>query len=159
MNATVNPEDERLGVGRCLLFGLQHMLTMYGSLIATPLVVGSAAGLAASEVGALITASLFIGGVATLLQSLGLPFFGSRLPLVQGVSFAGVATMIAIINGGGGMSWFQVIFGSGISSAAVLAVVLNLAFNHIRAGTPQDPSVNALGIARRNAARDPEPRN
>ncbi|MBE1139060.1 purine permease, partial [Escherichia coli] len=29
------------------------------------------------------------------------PFFGCQLPLVQGVSFAGVATMVAIIGSGG----------------------------------------------------------
>jgi xanthine/uracil permease len=37
-------------------------------------------------------------GLATLLQTLGLPFFGCQLPLVQGVSFAGVATMGAILS-------------------------------------------------------------
>ncbi|MFD5650901.1 nucleobase:cation symporter-2 family protein [Streptomyces sp. NPDC127039] len=120
MPNTVNPEDERLSAGRCVLFGLQHMLTMYGSLIATPLVIGHAAGLDTREVGALITASLLMGGAATLLQSLGLPFFGSRLPLVQGVSFAGVATMIAIINGGGGL---PEIFGAVIAAAAIGLVV------------------------------------
>jgi xanthine permease len=115
------PEDERLGLPRMFAFGLQHMLTMYGSLIATPLVIGAAAGMAPGELGALVTASLFMGGVATLLQSLGLPFFGSRLPLVQGVSFAGVATMIAIIDGGGGM---PVIFGAVIASAAIGLLVV-----------------------------------
>ncbi len=40
-----------------------------------------------------------------MLQTLGLPFFGCQLPLVQGVSFAGVATMGAILSSqdGGGL--------------------------------------------------------
>ncbi|MFI8481125.1 nucleobase:cation symporter-2 family protein [Pseudomonas sp. NPDC078700] len=95
------PEDENLGVGANMAYGLQHVLTMYGGIVAVPLIVGQAAGLSPSDIGLLITASLFAGGLATLLQTLGLPFFGCQLPLVQGVSFAGVATMVAIVTGDG----------------------------------------------------------
>ena len=114
------PEDEKLSFGRTLLYGLQHMLTMCGSLIATPLVIAGAAGLSPTESGSLITASLLMGGIATLIQSPGIPFFGSQLPLVQGVSFASVATMIAIINGGGGL---PEIFGAVMVASAIGLVV------------------------------------
>ncbi len=101
-SATVaRPEDEKLSVGANIAYGLQHVLTMYGGIVAVPLIVGQAAGLSPSDVGLLVTASLFAGGLATILQTLGLPFFGSRLPLVQGVSFSGVATMVAISGNGG----------------------------------------------------------
>ena len=93
---TGRPEDARLGVVANLAYGLQHVLTMYGGIVAVPLIIGQAAGLDPGEIGLLITASLFAGGVATILQTMGLPFFGCQLPLVQGVSFSGVATMIAI---------------------------------------------------------------
>jgi len=78
---------------------------MYGGIVAVPLILGQAAGLNGAEIGLLIAASLFAGGLATLLQTLGIPFFGCQLPLVQGVSFAGVATMGAILSseGGGGL--------------------------------------------------------
>ncbi|MFZ3185250.1 MAG: nucleobase:cation symporter-2 family protein [Pseudomonas sp.] len=97
------PEDENLGLFANLAYGLQHVLTMYGGIVAVPLIIGQAAGMSPAEIGMLITASLFVGGLATLLQTLGLPFFGCQLPLVQGVSFAGVATMIAIVTTGGGL--------------------------------------------------------
>ncbi|KHL73933.1 uracil permease [Pseudomonas putida] len=99
------PEDENLGLGANLAYGLQHVLTMYGGIVAVPLILGQAAGLNGAEIGMLIAASLFAGGLATLLQTLGLPFFGCQLPLVQGVSFAGVATMGAILSSqdGGGL--------------------------------------------------------
>src|SRR5699024_989463 len=42
----------------------------------------------------------------------------------------------------------QIIFGSGISSAAIFTVVMNLLFNHLRAGTPENPSVFAAGTGR-----------
>ncbi|MCS3742114.1 nucleobase:cation symporter-2 family protein [Rhizobium sp. BK661] len=96
-----NPEDERLSIWANIAFGLQHVLTMYGGIVAVPLILGQAAGLTSGDIGLLVTASLFAGGLATILQTIGLPFFGSRLPLVQGVSFSGVATMIAISGNGG----------------------------------------------------------
>src|SRR5699024_2634952 len=92
------PEDERLRFGANFAYGLQHVLTMYGGIIAVPLIIGQAAGLGPTQIGLLIAAGLFIGGLATLLQAWGLPFFGSQLPLVQGVSFAGVSTMLAIMS-------------------------------------------------------------
>ncbi|NWL09648.1 nucleobase:cation symporter-2 family protein [Pseudomonas hunanensis] len=116
--ASPRPEDENLGVGANLAYGLQHVLTMYGGMIAVPLIIGQAAGLSAGDVGLLIAASLFAGGLATLLQTLGIPFFGCRLPLVQGVSFASVATMVAII-GNDGIGGMQVVFGAVIVSSLV----------------------------------------
>ncbi|HEX2247218.1 MAG TPA: solute carrier family 23 protein, partial [Arthrobacter sp.] len=103
------PEDERLPIGKSFAYGLQHVLTMYGGIIAVPLIVGTAAGLSQDEIALLIASCLFVGGAATILQSYGVKFFGSQLPLVQGVSFAGVATMTAILSGGGGI---QMVFGS-----------------------------------------------
>src|SRR5699024_10544315 len=89
---TVRPEDEKLPPRQLLTYGTQHILTMYGGLIAPPLIVGEAAGLSAAELSVLITATIFVSGVATLLQTLGLPMLGSRLPQVQG---AAIPTSVA----------------------------------------------------------------
>ncbi|MDI3212239.1 nucleobase:cation symporter-2 family protein [Arthrobacter sp. AL12] len=113
---SARPEDEGLPIASSFAYGFQHVLTMYGGIIAVPLIVGQAAGLSPADIGILIAAALFMGGLATLLQTLGLPFFGSQLPLVQGVSFASVATMVAIVTGGGGL---PAVFGAVIVSAAV----------------------------------------
>ncbi|WP_255771336.1 nucleobase:cation symporter-2 family protein [Pseudarthrobacter sulfonivorans] len=110
------PEDQRLSIGSSFAYGFQHVLTMYGGIIAVPLIVGQAAGLSPSDIGVLIAAALFMGGLATLLQTIGIPFFGSQLPLVQGVSFASVATMVAIVTGGGGL---PAVFGAVMVSAAI----------------------------------------
>lgn len=121
-NATdeVRPEDERLGISTAFMFGLQHVLTMYGGIIAPPLIIGAAAGLTPAEVGVLVAACLFMGGLATLLQTIGIPFFGSQLPLVQGVSFAGVATMLAIVTQGAGL---QAVFGAVIVASLIGLVI------------------------------------
>ena len=110
------PEDERLSIGSSFAYGFQHVLTMYGGIIAVPLIVGQAAGLPPADIGVLIAAALFMGGLATILQTVGLPYFGSKLPLVQGVSFASVATMVAIVTGPGGI---QSAFGAVMASAAI----------------------------------------
>ncbi|GAB3190830.1 nucleobase:cation symporter-2 family protein [Nesterenkonia suensis] len=104
-----------------MTFGLQHVLTMYGGIIAVPLIIGSAAGLPAEQTALLVTASLFIGGLATILQSVGLPFLGSQLPIVQGVSFAAVATMLAILTGPGGD--LNTVFGA-IIGASVIGFII-----------------------------------
>ena len=56
-------------------------------------------------------------GLATMLQSAGLPFLGSRLPLVQGVSCTAVVTMIAILGGGNG---HQGVFGAIIAASVIV---------------------------------------
>ena len=123
------PEDENLGIGANLAYGLQHVLTMYGGIVAVPLIVGQAAGLSPADIGLLIAASLFAGGLATLLQTLGLPFFGSQLPLVQGVSFAGVATMIAII-GSDGAGGLPAVFGA-VIAASLIGLLITPVFSRI----------------------------
>lgn len=91
------PEDAWLPTGKLMTFGLQHVLTMYGGIIAVPLVMANALGLSAGRTAIMVTASLFVGGLATILQSVGVPFLGAKLPVVQGVTFGGVATMLAIL--------------------------------------------------------------
>ncbi|MFJ2619766.1 nucleobase:cation symporter-2 family protein [Glutamicibacter sp. NPDC087344] len=121
------PEDERLPAVQNIGFGLQHVLTMYGGIIAPPLIIGTAAGLGEAEIGVLIASCLFVGGLATILQTVGVPFFGSQLPLVQGVSFAGVATMISILEGGGSIS---TVFGA-VIAASVIGLVITPIFSRI----------------------------
>lgn len=123
------PEDENLGVVANMAYGLQHVLTMYGGIVAVPLIVGQAAGLSSAEIGLLIAASLFAGGLATLLQTLGIPFFGCRLPLVQGVSFAGVSTMVAIVSGGG-EGGFQSVLGA-VIVASMIGLLITPVFSRI----------------------------
>ncbi|AZL04876.1 nucleobase:cation symporter-2 family protein [Brevibacterium aurantiacum] len=114
------PEDAWLPVPKLFAYGLQHVLTMYGGIIAVPLIIGKATGVDGDQLVALVTASLFVGGIATLIQSIGFPLVGSKLPLIQGVSFAGVATMLAILTGGGSLSD---IFGAVIVASVIGFVV------------------------------------
>ncbi|MGC5616655.1 nucleobase:cation symporter-2 family protein [Georgenia sp. Z1491] len=110
------PEDETYPAGRTILYGLQHVMTMLGGIVAPPIIVGQAAGLSATDMGILISAGLLVSGLGTLLQTLGLPFFGSQLPVVQGISFVSVSTMVTIVTGGGSIT---TIFGSVLVAGAI----------------------------------------
>ena len=119
----VRPEDERLPLGKTFVYGLQHILTMYGGVIAPPLIVGGAAGLSATDMSLLVTAGLFVSGLATILQTIGIGPLGARLPIVQGLSFASVSTMTAIAQDGG----VRPIFGA-IIVAGLIGLVLSSVF-------------------------------
>lgn len=80
--------------------GVQHVLVMYAGAVAVPLVVGRALELSNTDVALLISADLFACGIATLIQTLGLPGIGIRLPVMMGVTFASVAPMLAMIEAG-----------------------------------------------------------
>src|SRR6478609_5984155 len=117
------PEDKKYPSRLLVAYGSQHILTMYGGVIAPPLIVGGAAGLSPADLGLLVTAGLFISGAATLLQTLGLGPIGARLPIVQGISFASVSTMVAIASEGG----LQPVFGS-IIVAGLIGLLLSSFF-------------------------------
>lgn len=93
-----HPVDEIPRIDRLFPLGLQHVLAMYAGAIAVPLIVGGALGYSSTDIAFLISADLFVAGVATLIQSIGFWRFGVRLPLMQGVTFAAVGPMIAIGN-------------------------------------------------------------
>ncbi|WP_053913839.1 nucleobase:cation symporter-2 family protein [Streptomyces sp. TP-A0875] len=92
-----HPVDEKLPALKMATTGLQHVAAMYAGVVAPPLIVGAAIGLSAGELTFLTGACLFTAGLATFLQTLGIWKIGARLPFVNGVTFAGVAPMTAIV--------------------------------------------------------------
>lgn len=123
------PEDARLGALPTLGYGLQHILAMFGGVIAVPIIVGGAAGLDGAQIAVPLSSCLFVSGVATMLQTLGLPFFGSQLPLVQGISFASVSTLLAII-GDDGTRGLRTAYGAAIV-ACLIGLALSPFFSHV----------------------------
>jgi NCS2 family nucleobase:cation symporter-2 len=61
-----------------------------------PLILGRALKLAPQDVAFLISADLFACGIATLVQSVGFPGVGIRLPVMMGVTFASVGPMLSM---------------------------------------------------------------
>jgi NCS2 family nucleobase:cation symporter-2 len=93
---SVHPVDERLPVPILVPLAIQHVLVMYAGAVAVPLIIGRAVGLPPEQVAFLISADLFACGLATIVQSMGFPGFGIRLPVMMGVTFASVGPMLSM---------------------------------------------------------------
>ncbi len=99
--------EDRPPLGRALILAMQHVLTMFGATVAVPLMLGpvsadgSGMGMSEADVATLISSVMLCSGIATLIQVT----FGSRLPIIQGVSFsflAAFASIIATVKARGG---------------------------------------------------------
>ena len=88
--------DEMFPPPRLITLGLQHVLVMYAGAVAVPLIIGRALKLAPEDVAFLISADLFACGLASIVQSVGFPGVGIRLPVMMGVTFAAVGPMLAM---------------------------------------------------------------
>ena len=132
--------------GEMAAAGLQHVLVMYASAVAVPLVVGSALRLPREQVAFLVNADLFACGVATLLQCLGAWRFGIRLPVVMGAAFASVGPLVAIAAGGVPITG---IFGAVIAAGAFAVLAAPFAGRLVRYFPPlvTGTIVTMIGIA------------
>jgi nucleobase transporter 1/2 len=132
--------DDRPPFGRAVVLALQHVLTMFGSTVAIPLLFGpalwpvdagaepaiqAAQALAqARNIATLISSVMLCSGVATLVQVT----FGSRLPIIQGVSFSFITAFFGIIGasaaeGADGATMMRYIAGA-VIAGAVLEVLI-----------------------------------
>ncbi|WP_298012456.1 nucleobase:cation symporter-2 family protein [uncultured Castellaniella sp.] len=124
MSNSVAPVDEVLPMGKLTALGLQHVLVMYAGAVAVPLIIGRALNLEAHEVSLLIAADLFACGLATIIQSLGATqWFGIKLPVIMGVSFAPVGPMIHIATSNPGHVGAQLLFGT-IIAAGIITIII-----------------------------------
>ena len=89
-----------------------------------PLIVGRALKLTPEQVALLISADLFCCGLVTLIQSLGVTkWFGIKLPVMMGVTFAAVGPMVAFANAMPGVDGARAIFGA-IIGAGIISIVI-----------------------------------
>jgi NCS2 family nucleobase:cation symporter-2 len=92
--------------------------------VAVPLIVGRALKLSPEQVAMLISADLFCCGLVTLIQSLGFGrWFGIKLPVMMGVTFAAVGPMVAMANVQGGPEGARAIFGA-IIGAGIISIAI-----------------------------------
>ena len=116
----INPVDEKLPVGRLATLGIQHVLVMYGGAVAVPLIVGRALQLSPQDVAFLISADLFVCGLVTIIQSLGITrHIGIRMPVMMGVTFASVGPMVSMATLSPGPDGARMIFGAIIGAGFV----------------------------------------
>ena len=124
MSEPIHPVDEILAPPKLFTLGLQHVLVMYAGAVAVPLIVGRALKLEPADVAFLISADLFVCGLVTLIQSLGATqWFGIKLPVMMGVTFAAVGPMVAMANAQGGPEGARAIFGA-IIGAGLISILI-----------------------------------
>jgi xanthine permease len=122
-----HPVDEMLPKGRLLLYGMQHLLTFYATIVVLPAIIAVGIGLSERETAVLLSAVVFTGGIGTLIQSIGLWRIGIRYPLVLGGSAVALGPTIAIGNAqGGGVGGLLTIYGAVIVAGLVLFAIAPL---------------------------------
>jgi NCS2 family nucleobase:cation symporter-2 len=133
MTTAVHPVDERLPVPRLAALGLQHVLVMYAGAVAVPLIVGRALKLPPEQIVQLISADLFCCGLVTLIQSFGFTrWFGVKLPVMMGVTFASVGPMVAMANAVPGVDGARAIFGAIIGAGIISMLIAPLVSRMLR---------------------------
>ena len=120
----VHPVDEMLPAPKLFTLGFQHVLVMYAGAIAVPLIVGRALNLPPEEVAFLISADLFVCGIVSIIQSLGATqYFGIKLPVMMGVTFASVGPMVAVATSLPGHEGARALFGA-IIAAGIIGIFI-----------------------------------
>ncbi len=93
----------RVPLSKAIPFGLQHVLAMFVANLAPVLIVcgaavvrGTGEHLSPAEVTALLQCAMFAAGIGTCLQLYPIWKIGSRLPIVMGVSFTFLGSLLVI---------------------------------------------------------------
>jgi len=89
-----------LPLSQSIPLGIQHVLAMFAGNITVPIIIASIFGQTTEEKIFLIQMALFVSGVATIIQTVGYKNIGSRLPIIQGTSFAFIPVMAPFAKAG-----------------------------------------------------------
>ena len=87
------PLDSKPPLSRAVVLAGQHVLTMFGATVSVPLLFQQPLAMDPAELAVLVSSVMICSGVATFFQVT----IGSRLPIVQGVSFSFLAAFFACI--------------------------------------------------------------
>jgi nucleobase transporter 1/2 len=137
---------------RALVLGVQHVLTMFGATIAVPLLLGGAMDLSGGDMAVLISSVFIASGLATVVQLT----VGTRLPIVQGMSFAFLGPFFAIIGTVNGAPSMRYIAGAiiigGLVEAALGFSGLFGAIRRVISPVVIGPVIAIIGLSLFNAA-------
>ena len=92
--------DKKLPLNQSIPLGIQHVLAMFAGNITVPIIIAGIFGQTPEEKIFLIQMALFVAGVATVIQTVGYGKIGSRLPIIQGTSFAFIPVMAPFAKAG-----------------------------------------------------------
>ena len=107
--------------------GLQHVVAAIVGIVTPSILIANTCGIEGADRTLLIQVSLLITALATLIQLFPIGPVGSRLPVIMGISFAYVPTLLAI----GGQFGLPTILGAEIVGG-VVAVLFGIFVKQIR---------------------------
>lgn len=85
---TINQNPDAMPpLSKAIPLGLQHIMAMFAGNVTPPIIIAGVIGANPAEQIFLIQVALFVAGVSTLVQTIGIGPIGARLPIVQGTSF------------------------------------------------------------------------
>lgn len=118
--------EDRLPIGRGLLYGMQHVIIMLPPTALAPVLLAGGLHLSPSLTISIVAATLVAAGLATLLQGNGAFGIGARLPVVQGTELYFLPPLIAIglVSGTGSIA-FCVMLGG------LLVCLISFFYRHI----------------------------
>ena len=87
-------KNGNLEFSKSIPLGIQHVLAMFAGNITVPIIVAGIFGQTPEQKIFLIQMALFVAGVATLIQTIGIGKIGSKLPIIQGTSFGFIPVML-----------------------------------------------------------------
>ena len=125
-NEVIYGLDDRPPIGRAVILAAQHVLTMFGATVAVPLLLQDGLRMQQQDVAILISSVMLCSGLATWIQVT----FGSRLPIVQGISFSFLPAFLVIISavGAGGLESGGSAFGATVMQYIAGAIILGAVF-------------------------------
>lgn len=88
--------EDRPNLQLSILLGFQHIVAAFGGIVAVPLVVGPAIGLDVQTTALMVSAAIFVAGIATIIQVRGVSKVGSKLPCIMGTDFTFVGPSIVV---------------------------------------------------------------
>lgn len=88
--------EDRPNLQLSILLGFQHIVAAFGGIVAVPLVIGPAIGVDVRTTAMLVSATIFVAGLATIIQSRGIYKIGAKLPCIMGTSFTFVGPAITV---------------------------------------------------------------
>lgn len=101
--ANIYKLNGRVPLQKAIPFGLQHVLAMFVANLAPVLIVCSAAlvrrtgeHLTAAEITQILQCAMFVAGIGTCMQLYPIWKIGSKLPIVMGVSFTFLGSLLII---------------------------------------------------------------
>lgn len=95
------------------------MLAMFVGNVTVPLIIAAAIDLPEADTIFFVQVTMFVAGIATLVQALGIGPIGARMPIVMGTSFGFVPVLIPVAQTHGLSAVFGAAFVGGLAMAVI----------------------------------------